>query len=422
MTALCPAAAGLLADFREGRIRIEIVADERVEPFDTLTVEVFAQGILMVSAGVRTPRPGKTAPVSIPVDQFPRLALPCTLTARIVEIDAKLDGEIALTALDDLWSRMMPFRASLRGTAEGRLLVGLDAAPVANEDLVFAVCEGTRTLGQMVLQGSDDRGFPLLAYDLPRSLLDGVPHQLTILHLRSQLPVTAAPVTVQLSIGATAQPDLATVASRLRALEKRVRERDADAYNSLAVELYRHIDGIIINQRDNFEREMAAMRALLGLAPQSAETPPTLPEWFICDFAGPLQGYGFHPVEHTRTGKPFRKVASHCGIVLPGLAPGATTLRVQGIRRPHDRALDGGVLALNGVPLAVRSYINPNSESWNLTAVVPADLPRADLNLVEMRFPQAVEGEPAPMDRTVGVLFLEVGAADQPAVLAAASP
>lgn len=414
MTTVRPTAAGQLVDFREGRIRGRIIPDVRMAAFASLTLEIFAQGILFVSAAV--PRPGMGAPAgfSISVERFPRLTLPCTLTARVAEIDARLDGEILLETLEDVWGRMMPFRATLRRPVGGRILVEVNATLVASEDQLFAIYDETGYLGAMELQGGEEQQCPVFAFDLPQSLLDGLPHQLSIIHQRSQLPVTAAPVVVQLTIDSKAPDDLRSLAARVKSLEARSRELQADAVNVLAVELYRHIDRLIINQRNNFECEVSAMRALLGLTPQSNTDAQIVPDRLRCEFGAALIGYGLHPAERTSTGKVFRHVASRCGIVLPPLATGAAFLRVQGITRPHDGALNDAMLSINGVVVEAKPYLNPKSESWNLTAEVPAGVLRSERNLLEMRFTQAASRDPAPMDRAVGVLFVEVGPADRP--------
>lgn len=403
--------AGRLTGLERGILSGEITLDPALSALSELTIEVFAHGILAASAKVRmTAGQDGVLPFSVPLGKFPQVTLPCTLAARVAETDTIFDSGVELKGFEDLWRGVMAFSARIEKVSYNRILVRATGAGRAAADHVFELRDWGDLVAISEFENAMADGSAIYALEVPDRLLDGTEHRLSVIHRGSGLPLTAHPLHMRLDMRADPQPVLRDVIERLADVERQLRERYADAFNGLATELYRHIDVVTQNQRSNFEREIAAMRKLLSL-PEREEV-ETIAAAMTLPFDGPVSGYGVHRTETTSTGKAYRFVAPISGVLLPALRATAPKLRIQGIRRHHDGALDGAKVLLNGTALKILPYVNKASESWNITADVPADLLRRDRNILELRLPNAVPDSARSNgrgDHAVGIMFVSLG-------------
>jgi hypothetical protein len=419
-----------LEKFAGGHLQGMIAVDAAMRALGAATVEVFAHGITVATGAVPLggAAVGDIVAFDIPARQFPRVDLPCPLTARVVETDTELETRVEVRDLDGLWQAMLPWRATIEGIEAGRVIVTLPTRPAQPEAVIFDLYEAGEAIGASTPDGPSADGGMRYAIDLPAAVIDGAEHRLTVIHRGSNLAVGAEPLFVVLQSGRAAQlPPMTAqqLAERMNRIETQMRERYAEAFNGLAAQLYQHVDRVALRQRANFEREVSALRRTLGLV-EPETRPAPLPERVHLAFAGEVIGYGVHRVQVTGTGKSYRDVSPRCGILLPALVPGAARLVVQGIRRSHDGALDGARLVINGTDIPVVPYVNPRGESWNITVRVPGAALRGDRNLLELRLPAG----PAPgavgaaAEIAVGILEITLtaeAAAGKPADNAAAA-
>lgn len=410
-----PKVAGRLISLDGGRLIGELVRDAVSTTQEALTVEVFAHGIS--AASVRVPlgetKTGETLSFAVPIRRFPRVNLPCTLSARIVETDHVLDSAVTVADLDELWARMMPFRGKIEKVVSGQVEIHIMGHLLDPDDQVFELREGSNLISLAELHRIQPEGDTFYRIALPEGLLDGSEHRLTVVHRRSGLPLHAEPLRLRLDLRTDPLPTPRELLDRIHGLENQLRERYAEAFNGLAVELYRHIDNVTLNQRSNFEREISAMRLLLGLPAPAAQ--PPLPSEISVRFDNAVTGYGIQEVQQTSSGKRYRFVEPICGVLLPGMARGeAMRLRIQGLRRSHPRVLDGVTVALNGGTVTPTTYLNPNTESWSLTAELPERIIRQDYNTLELRLLNGNSGgeaSPSTASSSVGISLITIQSA-----------
>lgn len=415
--------AARLEKFAGGRLQGAIAVDATMRALGAVTVEVFAHGIAVATGAVPlgAAAVGDIVAFDIPARQFPKVDLPCFLTARVAETDTELETWVEVGDLDGLWQAMLPWRAGIDGIEAGRVIVTLPTRPVQPEAVIFDLHEAGEVIAASIPDGPSADGGMRYAIALPEAVMDGTEHRLSVVHRASNLAVAAEPLFVVLQTGRAAQlPPMTArqLAERMDRIETRMRERYAEAFNGLAAPLYQHVDRVALRQRANFEREVSALRRILGVA-DPAQQGRELPDRALVAFADEVIGYGVRGVQVTGTGKSYREVSPRCGVLLPALTPGAAQLIVQGIRRSHAGSLDGARLVVNGTEIAVAPYVNPRGESWNITATVPAAALRADRNLLELRLPNGpVPGASgAAADIAVGILEISLAAA--PAAVAA---
>lgn len=403
--------AGRLTGLDRGILSGEITLDPALSALSEVTIEVFAHGILASSAKVHMAAgQDGVLPFAVPLGKFPQVTLPCTLAARLAETDTIFDSAVELKGFEDLWRGVMSFTARIEKVSYNRILVRATGTGRSAADHVFELRDWGDLVAISEFESAMADGAAIHALEVPDRLLDGTEHRLSVIHRGSGLPLTAHPLHMRLDMRADPQPVLRDVIERLTDIERQLRERYADAFNGLATELYRHIDVVTQNQRANFEREISAMRRLLSLPER--EEPLPLAASVTLPFDGPVSGYGVLKVEQTGTGKAYRFVSPISGILLPALRATAPKLRIQGIRRNHDGALDGAKVLLNGTALKILPYVNKASESWNITADVPPDLLRTDRNILELRLPNAVpeSARSGPRaDHGVGIMFVSLG-------------
>lgn len=412
-TMTAAATAGRLSGLQRGVLSGDLSIDDGLLRREWLTVEVFAHGILAATAQLR-PQPGqRLLPFTVALERLPLVSLPCTLTARLRETDRALESSVTLTDLADLWARMMPFSARIETISHRQVLIRTSALEGAEVE-VFELREMGELLALSELRGLDDEG-ALFALPLPERLLDGTDHRLAVLHRGSGLPLSAEPFSLRLDLRSGRQADPQDLVRRVEALERSMQQRHAEAFNGLAAPLYRHVDAVAQSQRLNLDREIAALRGLLGLA--AAEADCALPEEVLLPFDGPVTGYGLHPAEQSATGKGFRYAASGFGLLLPAIAPGPALLHVQGLRRAHPGALEGVRLCVNGMAVQVTPYLSARSESWNLKASLSGRQLRPDRNMIELRLPNASLANAPPtegaagqkgLEKCVGILFVSL--------------
>lgn len=400
--------AGKLDALDRGVLKGEIRLDDRLRRLPGLTIEVLAHGITLRTHSLAVPADAADVlPFAFEFAGFPDVTLPCDLRARIIETDSLLESAVRLESIEDVWRTLMPFSVHLEQVQHNLLTLRLEEhvpGAVQGNRPVFQLRDWGRLVATSTLLR--DKSATLSAIVLPDWLLDGNEHRLSIVHQQSGLPVTAQPILLRLDIQTEPGPTLPDLAQRLARIETAVQERHAEVFASMATPLYRHIDTMIQNQRGNFERETAALRRLLGVADANTADTEALSEVRL-DFAGPVIGFGVHDVQHTATGKPFRQIGALAGFLLPGLRDGQATLHVQGIRRAHPGALDQASLAVNGHPVPMTLYLNPKSESWNITAQLGRGLLRPDRNLVELRLPQEGPAWAAP-EHVAGIIHLAI--------------
>jgi hypothetical protein len=410
-------AAGFLNSFENGKLSGELNMDGALAGHDTVTVEVFAHGIMAASGEVRIADRGAEGPVpfSIAIKRFPRVSLPCTISARVVETDTALKCNLAVETLDFLWEALLPFRARVTQIRRGQVLLEASGEILHPDTEVFELREAGELVGLSEPEGTTAGNNTLFIIPLSERLLDGNEHKLFIMHRGSNLPVNTQPLSVALNLEVEPQPSVGDLIGRIESVERQLRERYAEAFNGLALNLYRHIDNVTLKQRSNFEREISALRRILGGAGKGPDTDTgpdtgpdtgqTAPAKVTLAFEADITGYGIGDLRTTNTGKTFRYGAPRCGFLLPVCASGAARLVVQGIRRSHDGALVDSVLFVNGVRVDMQAYSNPQSESWNITANLSEGVLRDDRNLIELRLPN---GNPpdalAEAETSVGIL------------------
>lgn len=416
-----PNTTGSLKSLDRGILAGELLVDATLLAHEALTVEVFAHGILAASARVplTQAKPGEPLAFSFPMQRFPRVSLPCTLSARVVETDLALDSAVSLADLGDLWARVMPFSGRVEKVTHGQVEIRVTGHLVNPDDQVFELREGGDLVSLAEVHRVQPEGDTFYRIALPERLLDGGEHRLTVVHRGSGLPLNAEPLRLQLDLRNDPQPSPRELLDRIEGLEKQLRNRYAEAFNGLAAELYRHIDNVTLNQRSNFEREISALRVLLGMTP--IEGPQQQPTEVLLPFGGVVTGYGIHGLEQTNSGKSYRFVAPLCGILMPGMARGGPVrLRIQGLRRSHPDALDGVSMMMNGETVTMTPYCNPISESWNITAELPERMIRQDYNMLELKLPNGAPDkgrDPATANISVGIHFASIQRAPPPAAL-----
>lgn len=398
-------AVGELVALKGGVLTGWVSLDEAIDGKETLTVEVSAQGIVFATHALASPAPGQKADFDFAIGRFPDVALPCPLRARIVETDTVLDSTVTLSGLENAWSSLVDFSVAVEDIQHNAITLKVEGKPgIAPTFLLHSWGTVVATSKQYPQSGSDTQtSYHLIP--LPYTMLDGNEHRLSITHEQSGLPVSARPISLRLQIETEHTPDLSDILSRLEALETHVAKRYADAFNAVTVPLYRHIDAVTMYQRSNFEREISAMRRLLGI--QDTDKTVPLPAQCHLDFSEAVVGYGVHGVETTMTGKQFRSVSAASGVLMPGIAPAPARLLVQGLRRRSNTVLDNAQLLLNGVTLDAQIYLNPKSESWNISASVSAAQIRSDRNLVELRLPAAQQANNTS-GAPVSILFVSL--------------
>ncbi len=403
-----PPAAGLLDGFENGRLTGEVIMQEAMAGQDGVAVEVFAHGILAASgtAKVEDRQPGQPIPFSIPVKRFPRVSLPCPLSARVASTDTPLECDLTVETLDGLWQAMLPFRVRVARVTRGHILLEATGRILHPDTEIFELREAGDMVGLSEPEGSTAGENTLFSIPLSEQLLDGDAHKLFVIHRGSNLPVNIQPISVALNLEVEPQPSLADMLGRLEAIERQMRERYAEAFNGLALGLYQHIDTVALKQRSNFEREISTLRRLLGAGEPETGGTPVAPATVTLSFADEVKGYGISPLYTTNTGKTFRYAAPRSGFMLSPCAPGAARLVIQGIRRCHPDALRDARLFVNGDVVGISPYLSPRSDSWNITTELPDACLRGEgSNLIELRLPNGSPPDaPTETDLSVGIL------------------
>jgi hypothetical protein len=403
--------AGAVTGFESGTVSGVLTVWSDHAHLDAVTVEVYAHGILATSGRVPVggKAPGDSVPFRLPFKRFPKVSLPCELRAQVIETGAVLDSTVVVETLDALWEALVPFRARVGRVTRGQILVEVTGEVLYPDAEVFELRESGDLLEISTPAGRDAGGNTLFAIPLPEALLDGNEHKLFVSHRGSNLPVNVDPVSVTLNLALEPQPTVSELIGRVDAVERRVRESYAEAFNGLALGLYRHIDAVLLKQRSNFEREIATLRRMLGQEDADAETRAALADRVVLPFFDELTGYGIGDVQQSNTGKRYRSATDRFGLLLPPVVPAPARLVIQGLRRAHDTVLDGAELFLNGAPVDASVYVSERSESWNVTADLPAKVLRQDRNLVEIRLPNAAQpGTLTPPEACVGILELSL--------------
>lgn len=415
-----PTTAGRLNKLEQGRFSGDINLTDRLGSLPKLTIEVLAHGIALTRHQIVPEGRDGVQPFSFALAGFPDVGLPCTLRARIVETDTLLACDLVLSSLEDVWHRMMPFQVSIEDIRHNLLVLRVEGT--LTEVPRFELFDWGEPIASSVSDAEVfARGGEHQVILLPKTLLDGREHRLTIIHEGSGLPIRSRPILFRFEAQLDRESSISDVAARLDRIERDLRMRFAEAFNAVAEPLYRHIDTITQNQRSNFEREIAAMRKLLGL-PASQEASP-LPQEVTLHFGQAVTGYGIHDVQTLGSGKDCRYVAPISGFLMPGVAPATKAIiHVQGLRRRSPEVLNGAILIVNGRPVNAKIYLNPKSGSWNISGPLSSGHLRQDKNLVELRLPNGIpEGEEHSPTANMPVAILHVSIkivdqAQQPAV------
>lgn len=414
-------ATGRLVEFTEGLLSGELRLDAPPAEPSGLTVEFLAQGVAFDRRRVSiSPQTGLTQVFNFKLRNFPEVATPCDLRARIVETGVDLEGAVHFASFEEVWRRMTPFRAWVEEVGREAIVVVAEGPGAA--EAAFLLRARGEPLDFELSPEPADSGRRLLRP--PAALMNGAERLFSVVHRQSGLPLHSAP----LSFGGARQPEaqepaaapapsdprLEDLARRVERLEREAQSRLAEAFNAMAAPFYRHVDAMAMNQRENFEREIAAIRELLGLG-AAAPKSPAPPQEVLLNFGEPIMGYGLHEVQYSATGKPHRYVASACGFLLPGLAPaGEAVLKAQGLRRARRDALDGVKLILNGREIPCSLYLNPKSESWNIESRIAKGGLRPDRNLVELRLPKSAPdriGDLGAADLAASIQYVSISAA-----------
>lgn len=406
--------AGILEDFRDGRLTGWL--EPGAVSGGTATVEVWGQGIRFASgpAAAQTDAEGRH-PFAIPATRFPGFDLPCELRARVVETDRTLVSRVTLGSLDDLWARMVPFRCRISGVRHGHVYLAIEGEADAP---VFEIREGRTVLGVSDAPEMDAEGVETCRIALPDSVFDGLEHRLSVLHRDSGLPVQTAPLSLRLEVQTGPVPGTRHLLARIEQIERNLDRRYGEVFNHFAMQLYRHVDAVTLTQRSNFEREIAALRRLLVSEAITVEPDPEAsgtdlpaeaePSETTIPFDEGVQGYGIHAVQYNSGGKGFRMVAPSWGLLLPGFGSGERDLIIQGLRRPYPEVFDGIECRFNEQLLEPTLYLNPKSESWNITVRIPSGLTRPDSNVLELRLDQPKDPEALARNLAVGILHVRV--------------
>lgn len=403
--------AGTVTGFESGTVSGALTLGPDHAHLDTVTVEIYAHGILATLGRVAVAghSVGDQVPFRLPVKRFPRVSLPCDLRAQILETGEVLESDITVASLEALWGAMVPFRARVGRVSQRQIIVEVSGELLHPDAEVFELREAGELLEISSPSGQDRSGNTLFSIPLPDAILDGNEHKLFVSHRGSSLPVNVEPVSVMLNLALEPQPTVQDLIGRVEAVERRVRESYAEAFNGLALELYRHIDTVLLKQRSNFEREVATLRRMLGQEEAEAPSAAALPEKVLLPLADDVVGYGLSEVQQSSTGKRYRSAGARFGIVLDPVANAPAQLVLQGLRRAHDTVLEGAELYVNGTRIEASSYISPRSESWNVTADLPADVLRQDRNLIELRLPNGAKaGTLSAPEACVGILELSL--------------
>ena len=406
--------AGRLNRLEQGRFSGEIILTDRLASLPRLTIEVLAHGIALTRHQIVPEGREGGQLFSFALSGFPDVALPCALRARIVETDTLLACDIVLSSLEDVWHGMMPFQVSIEDIRHNLLVLRVEGA--LTEIPRFELFDWGEPIASSVSDAEIfSRGGEHQIILLPKTLLDGREHRLTVVHEGSGLPIRSRPILFRFEAQLDREFSLSEVAARLDRIERDLRMRFAEAFNAVAEPLYRHIDTITQNQRSNFEREIAAMRQLLGL--QMPQETAALPQEVTLKFGQEVTGYGIHGVQKFGPGKDCRYVAAISGFLMPGMAPTSKAyIHIQGLRRRSPEVLDGAVLIVNGRPVNAKVYLNQKSGSWNISGPLTSRDLRQDRNLIELRLPNGVSAgqEHSPTaDMPVAVLYATIRTMDQ---------
>lgn len=406
--------AGHLNKLEQGRFSGEINLTDRLGSLPKLTIEVLAHGIALTQHQITPEGREGVQSFSFALAGFPDVALPCALRARIVETDTLLACDIVLSSLEDVWRNMMPFQVSIEDIRHNILV--LRVAGTITGIPRFELFDWGEPIASSVSDAEIfARGGENQIILLPKTLLDGREHRLTIVHEGSGLPIRSRPILFRFEAQLDKESSISDVAARLDRIERDLRMRFAEAFNAVAEPLYRHIDTITQNQRSNFEREIAAIRQLLGLQAPPEATP--LPQEVTLHFGDAVTGYGIHEVQTLGSGKDCRYVAPISGFLMPGVAPASkAVIHVQGLRRRFPEVLNGASLIVNGRPVNAKIYLNPKSGSWNISGSLSSRDLRQDKNLIELRLPNGIpEGEEhsPTADMPVAILYVSIKTLDQ---------
>lgn len=407
--------AGRLYRLEHSLFSGELNLTDRLGSLPKLTIEVLAHGIALTQHEIVPEGQEGVQHFSFALSGFPDVALPCALRARVVETDTLLACDIVLSSLEDVWNNMMPFRVLIEDVQHNFLVLRIEGAQT--EVPGFQLFDWGEPIHSTV---SDDeayaRGDECQVILLPKTLMDGREHRLTVIHTASGLPIRSRPIVFRFEANLDKEFSVADVAARVDRIERDLRLRFAEAFNAVAEPIYRHIDTITQNQRSNFEREIAAMRQLLGL-PVRQEAAP-LPHEVTLQFGQDVTGYGIHGVQKFAPGKDCRYVAPISGFLMPGIAPlSKAYIHIQGLRRRSSEVLDGAILLVNGRAVNVKIYLNQKSGSWNISGYLTSRDLRQDKNLVELRLPNGVPPgeEYSPMaDMPIAVLYVTIKSAENP--------
>lgn len=390
------APVGTLQTLKNGLFSGELRLDQLPQDLTQATIEVFAHGIALARhkislAGVAR---GPFA-VSFPLADFPQVSLPVALRARLVETDQLIACDIELSDLESVWAQLMPFKVTVEEIRYDSLKLRIEGTPAELPqfelfDWGVSIAESQPFAAASSSEAAEETA-PQVSYAkiaLPRSVLDGRGHQLSVIHLQSGFPVTSRPISLSFEAQHEVDNPVAGLLERVAKLETQLARRRADEFRTVLAPLYAHIDTMILNQRSNFEREIAAMRQLLDLP--NTDHVEELPSEVKIDFGDPIEGFGFHNVIRTTSNKSIRYISPESGYLVPGVASDfKVKIHLQGLNRKSPQAMAGATLLLNGRRLPTVLYLNPTSESWNVSAVAPAALLRGDHNLVELSLPAA---------------------------------
>lgn len=347
----------------------------------TVTLEFFAHGIVIASghASRKDADENENVPFSISVQRFPEVAIPCRITAHIVETDEPLATYVKLNSIEQLWQGLLSCRAHLDGVEQGAIRIRISGNSPPLESPTFELSDGSHILPANQTVEIDATGEQIISIDLPARLLDGTTHDIRIIHSQSRLPVSQHPLRIRLELDESHAVSTHMLLKRIEELERLAKDSYSLVFNDFALALYRHIDTVTLNQRANLEREMAALRS--ALSGEGVALPePELPTQSHVDLTGPVRGYGLlSPIDGIG-----RKVEKVSGILCPGMV--ARTMELSVVANEDRFAqLEAAQLFVNGHVVPSRLGKTDDSAASTLIAHVAMETIRTDSNLVELR-------------------------------------
>ena len=372
---------GQLDRFENGALAGYITQTAFPGTASTVTLEFFAHGIVVASghASRNDADQNGNVPFSIPVQRFPEVAVPCRITAHVVETDEPLATYVKLESIEHVWQGLLSCQACLDGVEQGavRIRISGNASPL--EDPTFELSDGSHSLSVDQNVETDASGDQIVSIDLPSRLLDGTAHDIQIIHAQSRLPVSQQPLKLRLELDESHSISNHILLKRIEELERLAQDSYSRVFNDFALALYRHIDTVTLNQRANLEREMAALRS--ALSGKEIALPQTeRPTQTYVDLADPVRGYGLLSL----IDGVGRKVGHVSGVLWPGMVAQAMELTVTGHEDSFARR-DIAQLFVNGHAVQSRLVTPEEGGAPAMIATVAMEMIRTDSNLVEFR-------------------------------------